>query len=215
MLKGRVHEPLGLAFAVVLVAFSAQGIHAGSSEEGTVSEYFCPKYDAVLQFSENGTMKAFGAEFPTFDPGSSDAVANTATKLKSCSADKRMLCLEEVLSSDVPRYGIVYAIPRSVSAGETYRMGGWDFTTFQPLTLHNAASTVLTVATLRKDGKVISRYKMYVESGVGVRYLYFDRIPAALYGSNRLDREFTSVACVLRSKIGILSGIEVHTPKSP
>jgi len=211
MLRTRIVWPGTFAIVMALTMASAEGGHSGFSEIPGLSAYFCPKYDAVLQFSQNGAMKGFGAEYPTFDPGSSDPVANTATELKSCSSSNDISCVEEVSSSEAPRYGIVYASPKSVGPAESYKARDWEFTTYRPLSLRSDVPTILIVATLHDGKKLIARYKMYIENKVGAQYLHFDHLSAALYGSRKMDRTFEGVTCVLLTKKGILSDVEVRS----
>jgi hypothetical protein len=214
MLRTRIVGPWAFGVGVALAMVSGAGGDSGFSEYPGLSAYYCPKYDAVIQFSENGTSKAFGAEYPTFEPGSSDAVANTATELKSCSKSAEMSCVEEALSSEAPRFGFVYAAPKSVGPAEHYNARKWEFTTYRPLSLRASKPTILIIGTLRDGKKLVARYKMYIENKSGVRYLHFDHLSAALYGSNKMDRAYDGVTCVLVTKKGILSDVEVR-PEIP
>ena len=99
MSKSSILASYIVAVFIVPTIMPAEARPSGFDDVPGLSAYYCPKYDAVLQFSQNGTMKAFGAEYPAFDPGSSHPAANTATELKTCSGSTNISCVEEVSSS--------------------------------------------------------------------------------------------------------------------
>ena len=185
-------------------------LNANATEKSPI-DYWCPKYEASIQFEELYVPKSYGNEFPLPDFPPRTRTGYSSPYLTNCST-KKMFCLAERVESKAPNAVVfVYALPKHLTVGDTYRMRGATFRVYESAKFPGRKQWVVVVAEIG-DAVHRLRYKMYVEQGVGIRDFYFEKLWGSPPGSNDLSREYVEVTCTLMSKKGLFSGVRVRIP---
>lgn len=186
--------------------------HLRAEEGSQEPKYYCSRYESFITFHRDSVFKEFGVEFPT-SKGSrtlSSNVARSVLNTKWCGT-AALFCIEEISASQGTRGStLVYAVPRVASAGEEYSIAGIKFSVraFVPLIGRPPAVVVTAVP---PEGERRSRYKMYVEQGIGIRGLYFER----LVSMQPAGFEYQHVTCSLMSERGLFAGVAIGASPTP
>jgi hypothetical protein len=69
----------------------------------------------------------------------------------------------------------------------------------------------VVVTAVPKEGERHSRYKMYVEQGIGIRGMYFER----LVSTQPAGSEYEHVTCSLMSERGLFAGVVIGASPPP
>jgi hypothetical protein len=174
-------------------------------------DYYCPKYEAVIQFQGQRVLRSFGGEFPSAEFGTHVRTGTSSSYLVDCSTAE-MLCFEEkskLQGADVD--SIIYAVPKQVRVGDTYQMRGVSFRVDRYPEFPGLRPSVVILAE-RGSGDDRIRYKMHIQQTAGITNLHFDRLNATPPGSLTPSREYTGVSCALVSKRGLLAGVRLKVP---
>lgn len=200
----------GISRFAIVAGYLLIVLNANAAEESS-HDYFCAKYEAVLQFEGQRVLKSYGGEFPSAHFTSYTRTGSSSSHLVDCST-KTMFCLEERIKSQTPDTDVfVYALPKRTKVGDTYQIRGVSFRVDRYPEFPGLPPSVVIFA---EGGEANHRmlYKMYVEQGTGIKQLHFATLRAAPPGSAALQREYTGVTCTLVSKQGLFSGVKLQVP---
>lgn len=203
-----------LSAFLVVVGISTQLAFGGGA---TTADYFCPKYEADLQFNGDRVVKRFGPEFPDGGRTTYTRTGNTSLSLTECSVSGNLFCVEERVLSGT-RQGtdeFIYAIPRVVTTGDQYQVRRMHFRVERYPEYPGVAPSAVIIAEGDTETQRSVRYKMYVEQGIGVRQIYFDTLHANPPHAPEASVEFKGVSCSLVSRKGLFPDVRVHVTPAP
>lgn len=188
--------------ALILCAPLAQAKQSAAQEP----TYYCNRYESFVTFHKDSVFKEFGVEFPTSKGKRSLSmnVARSVLNTRSC-ATASLFCIEELPSNQMTlASSLVYALPKVIAVGNEYSVAGAKFSVrdFPPLPGRPRA---VVVAAMPIGDSPRHRFKMYVEQGIGVRSLYFER----LYSTEPAGLEYEHVTCSLVSERGLFSDVVI------
>jgi hypothetical protein len=160
-----------LDIRVLIAGFGCLFAATAQCAEVISHNYYCPKYEAVLQFQHQRVLRSFGGEFPSGEFTSYTRTGTSSSHLADCSTSE-MLCFEERSkseSSNPDRF--VYAVPKKVKVGDTYERHGVTFRVDRFPEFEGLPPSVVIFAEGGDEGHRV-RYKMHIEQERGITQLH-------------------------------------------
>lgn len=184
--------------------------------------YFCAKYDAQIVYGYDFgdfVHKNFGREFALAEDSLYyDRSGSSKGKTSDCS-NKDMLCLEEesVAPNSISREKFIYVVPRRIEFRRRYSANGVRFHIDHIGGELAGRRNAMVIAEMGPVDKPV-RYKLYLEQGIGVKEIYYEKLHGTSMGSYEFDQEYAGVSCSLASRLGLFSDVKIPMPprkKSP
>jgi len=204
-------------FITGVVCVTTSGV---TTADGLESSYFCPKYEAAIDFGRESIRKTYGNTFVPIE--SSDKFStytrtgNSLSDVQDCSTATLYCLKEQVRSSDAAFSDVIlYAVPKVLTAGTSYAVDGFRFRVERELEFAGTGPGVVVLAEGDSTSGIHMRYKLYVEERKGIRHMFFEKLRGFSPGSDHAVREYVDVTCTLMSAKGLFPKVRVLRSKAP